>query len=178
MKKMDWTRWRALLGKYKFVLLIFLLGFIFMLWPSGQNAKQTERKEYISAEDGEFNLEQQEKKLEELLGKIKGVGNVKVMLSLAGSGESILAKDSDLRYSGAVTAPDSYEKQTQTVMTSQGSGNESVVVTKRIYPAYRGALIVCTGGEDAAVRLAVTEAVSVLTGLGSDRISICKWGEE
>ena len=36
----------------------------------------------------------------------------------------------------------------------------------------QGAVVVCTGGDDPAVRLRVTDAVSVYTGLGSDRIRV------
>ena len=36
------------------------------------------------------------------------------------------------------------------------------------------ALVVCPGGGDPAVQLRLLEAVSALTGLGSDRISICE----
>ena len=55
-----------------------------------------------------------------------------------------------------------------------GSGN-AVVVTRTVYPTYRGALIVCQGGDRAEVKLAVTEAVAALTGLSADRITVAKW---
>jgi len=42
-------------------------------------------------------------------------------------------------------------------------------------PTYRGALVVCQGGGQADVKLAVTEAVAVLTGLPADRITVAKW---
>ena len=35
--------------------------------------------------------------------------------------------------------------------------------------------VVCEGAGDAAVRLALTEAVSALTGLSAERISIVQW---
>ena len=47
-------------------------------------------------------------------------------------------------------------------------------MTRILYPTYRGALVVCQGGDRADVRLAVIEAVSVLTGLSSDRITVAK----
>ena len=50
-----------------------------------------------------------------------------------------------------------------------------VVVTRQQYPTYRGALVVCQGGDQADVRLAVTEAVAALTGLSSDRVTVAKW---
>ena len=52
---------------------------------------------------------------------------------------------------------------------------EEVVVTKSIYPVYRGALVVCDGGDEARVKLAVTEAVTALTGLSADRVTVAKW---
>ena len=56
-----------------------------------------------------------------------------------------------------------------------GSGTQDVVVTRERYPSYQGAVVVCEGAGDAAVRLALTEAVSALTGLSADRISIVQW---
>jgi stage III sporulation protein AG len=50
-----------------------------------------------------------------------------------------------------------------------------VVVTQRRYPTYRGALVVCRGGDRPEVKLAVTEAVAALTGLSADRITVAKW---
>ena len=51
-----------------------------------------------------------------------------------------------------------------------------MVVTREIYPQFRGALVVCQGADDPAVRLAVIEAVSALTGLGSDRVCVIRGG--
>ena len=105
---------------------------------------------------------------------MEGVGRVDVMLTLQSGRELVLAGDDSLRYSGNVNAPDSYDRSTSTV-TVGGAGEEDVVVTQERYPQYRGALVVCDGGGNDAVRLAVTGAVSALTGLGSDRIAVVRW---
>lgn len=55
-----------------------------------------------------------------------------------------------------------------------GGDREETVVTRTAYPTYRGALVVCQGGDRADVKLAVTEAVSALTGLSSDRVTVAK----
>jgi hypothetical protein len=39
---------------------------------------------------------------------------------------------------------------------------------------YQGAVVLCQGAADAAVRLAVVEAVSKATGLGADKICVLK----
>lgn len=60
------------------------------------------------------------------------------------------------------------------VIISNGSGVEQAVLVQQHYPAFRGAVVVCDGGGDPAVQLLITQAVSDLTGLGSDRILVCK----
>ena len=39
---------------------------------------------------------------------------------------------------------------------------------------YLGVIVVCEGADSPAVRLAIVEAVSDVTGLGADRISVLK----
>ena len=50
----------------------------------------------------------------------------------------------------------------------RGVGEAEVLLSRE------GAVVVCAGGDDAKVRLAVTRAVSAYTGLGSDRITVLK----
>ena len=54
------------------------------------------------------------------------------------------------------------------------SSASDVVPLQTVAPQFRGALVVCPGGDDPQVRLAVMEAVSAVTGLGSNHISVCK----
>ena len=170
MKGSEWLKKVAgVLGRYKYVLLVAALGTLLLLWP-------TERKDGAAAPADTSpaagtDLAETEKAMEDILGKINGVGRVEVMLTLHSGGERVLAQDSSLRYSGSAQSPDSYERSSQPVTDAGG-----VVVTQEKYPQYRGALVVCDGGGSDAVRLQVVEAVSALTGLGSDRIAVVKWG--
>lgn len=157
------------LGKYKYVLLVAALGALLLLWPLEREAKTADPAADPAPRAGE-DVEKVERDMEEILGKISGVGKVDVMLTLHSGGERVLAQDSSLRYSGPVQSPDSYERSAQPV--TDGGG---VVVTQEKYPLYRGALVVCEGGGNDAVRLQVIGAVSALTGLGSDRIAVVKW---
>ena len=96
------------------------------------------------------------------------------MLTADTDGERQLARDTELTYRGEPTAPEDYSARSETVLTDSGEG-DAPVVTQRVYPTYRGALVVCQGGDQPQVRLAVTEAVSALTGLSADRIAVAKW---
>ena len=53
-------------------------------------------------------------------------------------------------------------------------GSEEAVTLREDAAVYRGALVVCQGGDRASVRLSVTQAVSALTGLRADRIVVVK----
>ena len=107
--------------------------------------------------------------MERILGKISGVGQVDVMLTLQSGRELVLAEDTTLRYSGSAQAPSDYQRSAETVTSPSG-----VVVTQERCPQYRGALVVCDGGGNDAVRLQVVSAVSSLTGLGADRVTVVK----
>ena len=115
-----------------------------------------------------------ETEMEEILSKIAGVGQVQVMLTEDADGEKQLAQDTELSYSGSTKAPEDYSRSSEVVLADSG-GEDTVVVTRQQYPTYRGALVVCQGGDQADVRLAVTEAVAALTGLSSDRVTVAKW---
>ena len=159
----------AAVGKYKYVLLVAALGALLLLWPMEKHPKSEAPAEDAAPAYSGVDLEKTEKAMEAILGKINGVGEVDVMLTLHSGSERVLAQDSSLRYSGPAQSPDSYERSSQPV-TDGG-----VVVTQEKYPQYRGALVVCEGGGNDAVRLQVIAAVSALTGLGSARIAVVKW---
>lgn len=164
----------AAAGKYKYVLLVLLVGVALMLWPGSVSRQSAESGEEAVQGTSPEELDHLEEELARILSKIQGVGKVEVMLTLHSGSELVLAQDNSLRYSGNTQAPDDYDRSSQTV-TITNSGREEVVVTQQRFPQYRGALIVCEGGGNDAVRLQIVKAVSVLTGLGSDCISVVKW---
>ena len=152
--------------KYKFALLIVLAGVVLMVLPTG---KKTERQTAIPNSTDVFSLEETERKIESILGQIDGVGKLKVMLTLTAGSQLQLASDVD------TTGTAEGRSRQETVTLNRGSGYQEVIVTRQFYPVYRGAVIVCQGAGNASVRLAVTEAVSALTGLSADKITIVKW---
>ena len=88
------------------------------------------------------------------------------------SGETLsLAEDS----SATLGSGGDVRQDSQVLTVNRGSGKQEVVVTQQLYPTYQGAVVVCEGAGSSSVRLAVVNAVSVLTGLSSDRISVVKW---
>ena len=102
---------------------------------------------------------------EQLLSSMDGVGRVELMLTTSGSEE--IFYQTDTRVSGDT-------REETTVFSSTQSTQKTPVVTKTKSAPYLGAVVVCDGADSAAVQLRVMQAVSALTGLGSDKISVIK----
>lgn len=163
------AQWQSWLGKYKLVLLLVAAGVVLLAWPTGDRAKaQTDQKSASSVAGEEpFSVEKLEERLSQAISRIQGAGTCTVLLSLDQGVERVLATDRVEERNG-----DESTREETTVVYS-GEDGEKVALVTQYYPSFRGALVVCDGGDDPQVRLAVTQAVSALTGLGSDRITVC-----
>lgn len=156
----------ALVGRYKYVLLLLAVGLLLLLWPM-------ERGEQAASGTGadppgiSFDLEAMEEKCAAALSRIEGAGAAHVTLTLRAGTRQVLAQDTR-------AGQDSEERST--VVVSQGTGHQAPVVLQEVYPVLQGAVVTCPGGDNPAVKLKLTEAMSALTGLGSDKISISKGG--
>lgn len=150
--------------EYKYVAIVVLCGVLLMLIPG-----KTDAAESSAGSEPYFSLEEQEKRLEDMLERIEGAGKVKVMLTLKTSTEQILAGDEDTDSNGDV--------RRETVIISSGTGKQGAVTIKYVYPVYMGAAIVAQGADSAAVRLAIIEMTSAATGLEADRISVMKMND-
>jgi len=159
-----WTRsWWGVVKKYQYVLLVALAGAVLLLLPSGER----EEADPPAAEAGQlFRLEEFENRLEEVLAQIEGAGEVRTVLTLKSGSRQVLAQTVERDSGGGSTYVP--------VTVGRGAGSQEVVPLQTLAPEFQGALVVCEGGGDPAVRLRVQQAVSALTGLGADKISICK----
>ena len=160
-------RWKGALRKYSYVLLIAAAGIVLLLLPTG--GRDSPEPETPAREEGaSFDLDAFEEKLERTLSQIEGVGTARVVLTLDGGSRQVLARNQERDGDGG---------SSNTVVTvGRGSGSQEVVPLQTVAPEFRGALVVCPGGGNASVRLKLIEAVSAVTGLGSDRISVCAGG--
>lgn len=154
------------LERYKYVLLVLLAGVLLLLWP-GQDSAGPACDTAQAGEDTLYDTQQLERRLEKALSQVEGAGQVTVVLTLDGGPRRILAQDGSAGQEN---------RETSVVLASRGSGGQEAVELQRLSPVYRGALVVSSGADDPQVRLALSQAVASLTGLGADKISICKGG--
>ena len=171
--KFQWKKPEAekvwkLLEKYKYVLIVLAAGLVLLLWPTGEGEKPAE--DAAPGAQEEFDLATLEEKLSQTLSQVEGAGKVTVALTVKSGTERVPLTD---------RSTSSRERESQveekTVVVNTGSGQQAVVRLERA-PVFQGAVVVCPGGDQAEVRLLLTQAVSSLTGLGADRITVCKGG--
>ena len=152
-----------LIQQYKFVAIILLLGMMLMLLPS-KNTQEAPISETNAATIAAPSAE-----LEQILSQIQGVGRVRVLLTEAQGEQIIYVVDRDRSESG-----DSSSLREQAVVISGNDRTQQGLVSQVLPPTYLGAVIVCQGGDQPSVRLAVVEAVCDATGLSADKISVLK----
>lgn len=161
---MDWNtlkeRFSQVLSKYKYVAVVVLAGVMLMLLPE---RNEPQRIENSTEQPVEISLAAQ---LEEILGKIDGVGKVQVLLTELDPSRTVYQTDEQHASDGSV--------RSDTVIVSDGSRGEGGLVSAIIPPTYLGAIVVCQGAERPAVQLSVIQAVSNVTGISTDRITVLK----
>ena len=172
MRRPEWLpapeKLLAFAGRYKYVLLVAAAGLVLLLWPAGSR-EQAAGDDPARPDQGEsFSLEELEERLARTLSRVDGAGEVSVLLTVEQGVEQVLATDQRLEQGEGTV-----DQEEETVLISGENGEQAVVLTQR-GPTFQGALVVCPGGDDPQVRLTLTQAVSALTGLGADRITVCK----
>lgn len=147
--------------RYWYIFLVVAAGLLLMAIPSDKKEESVAPVQAITETAPSLCQE-----LEEILSQIRGAGKVKLLLTQS-SGESILYQtDEDIAADGGI--------RTETVLISDAQRAQQGLVRRIDPPVYLGAVIVCQGGDNPVVRLAVVEAVSSVTGLGADKITVLK----
>lgn len=153
------------LKKYRIAIFVVVLGILLLSVPSAGEKEapvvpvQTEEKEHTDLEQ----------KLEKLLAQIEGAGKVRVLLTEAKGKETLFQKDETVSRSG-----ESGNSKEDTVVITDQNRSQKGLVRRTDPPVYLGAVVLCQGADRATVRLAIVDAVSTATGLGSDKISVWK----
>ena len=151
-------RINALFGKYKYPILVLLVGLVLLALPKGEPPEQVT----LPAETVAVDLE---RRLEALLSQIAGAGEVRVLLTEDTGRETVYQTD---------TQTDADSLREDTVIVEDSARMETGLVRRTLEPSYRGAVILCQGADAPGVKLAIVEAVRCVTGLGADRISVQK----
>lgn len=97
--------------------------------------------------------------LEEIISRIRGVGEVRVMLTLEGTEEKIYAED---------TSESDSKQDAKTVVI----GSKEALLKATKYPEVRGVLVVCDGGGKPSVKEKVVNAVATVLDIPTGKVFV------
>lgn len=163
----------AILKKYKYAALVFMIGIAILLLPIGKSAKKSEEAPITEERSDDAYVSELEIRLASLLSQIKGAGNVQVMLTLQVGSRTEYQTDTQVS-SDTGSSENRRNEERKTVILSEGSAYDKAAVSAVQYPLFQGALIVSEGADLPSVRLDLIHAVAALTGLNSSQITVVK----
>ena len=180
-EKFDWLKNLSFIKKLKqvkhigliitiiFVLLLLLILFGNFNFLSSSSTISASSNSFTYTTNAEY-IKNMEDKLKALLSKIKGSGNVEVMITLnEGAGVVLATSDESITTnngSGSTTTVSA----NPVIITHNGT-NTPVIVSENI-PEIKGVVVVSSGAKDVNVRLNILNAVQTLTGLANNKIQI------
>ncbi|MCD8048823.1 MAG: hypothetical protein LUG52_04345 [Clostridia bacterium] len=138
--------------------IIYILGAVGVLLLVLPSFLESEEEETVIEEDEDY-CAALEARLEELLPRIAGVGEVDVMVTAKNYGEVRLAEDED-------------DGKKSVVIMNEKGGGEKVEVIEEYYPEIQGVVVAAEGGKSSSIKESVTEAVSALLGIEAHKIKV------
>lgn len=147
------------------VILIMVSEFI----PQNKNSESSNSNSFSGYSDYKNSLEKQ---LLGILSSIQGVGKCKVMITLEETQECVFAKNEKTQNS-----QNENESENEYVIIDN-SGNETPVLIKEYFPKVLGVAIVCEGADNSSVCEEITNSVTSLFDISSNRISVSKYESE
>ena len=126
-----------------------------------------------------INSESLERRLEDILKNIEGVGDVKVFINYSESSETVAMYNENSKKStteetdksGGVRKVEETDSQKEVIYQEQ-NGNKTPIVQKTIEPKIEGAIITAKGASDINVKTNIIQAVEAATGLATHKIQV------
>ena len=164
--------------KWLIILVVGLLLVVIAMPVSDIKSDQTQDEQQVQKAENaseDTYTDALETRLENALAKVEGVGNVKVMITLASSSEKVVEKDQEM--TSEVQEGESGGKNTsssETAVYANGNGEETPYVKQELSPGIEGVLVIADGGDNAIVIENITEAVQALFGVDTHKIKVMK----
>jgi len=127
---------------------------------------------------------QLEKRLEEILSTVKGVGNVNVMITIKSKGEKIVEKDIprtektsvETDSQGGVRNTKEIISNEMTIYLENANGHQVPYVVKELEPQIQGVVVTAEGANDPVVVREILEAIMALFQVEAHKIKVMKMG--
>ena len=146
----------------RLICLILIIGVVLMAVASVDKNKKADVQPAVTS------VEDEEKRLANILSQIDGAGEVSVMITYYSSSEKNIA------YETKVSSREKEESEDKKAVMTDGEP----MVVKEVYPKVRGVIVTADGGGNSAVRSAISAAVTASLDVPAHRICIFKKEEK
>ena len=174
MKKETKEKLKSVFKENKKLIMIVALGLIGILLISFSEfgSDKNESVENISeptvqTTDEEY-LNNLEERLTELISSIENAGEVKVMITLKSSDEAVYAVNENIK------SDDKSNSYSNNYVLIDNKNEKEAIKLKVMEPQVQGVAIVCSGGDNPTVVAQITDAVTAVLGIGSNKVSVSK----
>lgn len=120
-----------------------------------------------------------EEKLESILSKINGAGEVKVFINYSETSETVAMYNENSKTSvteetdtsGGVRKVEETDSQKE-IVYQEDDGNKTPIIQKTIQPKIEGAIITAEGASNINIKTSIIQAVEAATGLATHKIQV------
>jgi len=150
--------------------------------PEKNNQTIKSTSDIKKEDETEVYSEDLEKKLKKFLSNVAGIGDVEVMVTLKGSKERIVLKDSpftqesmnEVDGEGGNRVSSSVRNEESTVMVGNGSWENLPYVIRELEPEVEGIAVIAEGGDSPEIIAEIIEAVQVLFNVPAHKVKVMK----
>lgn len=170
------------------ILLIITIVIINIIWNGNKattkqenntSSKQLASQTQEITNQNEIETDSLEKKLEDILSKIQGVGNVKVCINYSESSEVIamynenskVSNTEETDTSGGIRKIEETDSQ-KDIIYKEENGEKIPITQKVVQPKIEGAIITAKGANDMTTKTNIIQAVEAATGLATHKIQV------
>ena len=123
-----------------------------------------------------------ENKLESILGKVSGIGEVEVMITLKTSKTQVPLKDypstqeslNEVDGEGGSRTDNSVKSEESTVLVPDEDGNSVPYIIQEIEPEIEGVVVIAEGGDDVYIKMDIMETAEVLFDVPAHKVKVMK----
>lgn len=171
-----------ILGKYKNIILIvgiigIALIFLSSFFTSDNNKIKSESSSTATTTSSTINtddyINEMESNLTDMISSIKGVGNVKVMVTLENGTETEYATEKKIDNQTNSSQTTDKTETTYITIKDQNGAEEAIPITEYA-PTVRGVVVVCDGGDQPVVQERVTDTVTTALNIPSSHVCVTK----
>lgn len=155
-------------NRNKIIIAVGFIGIVLILLSEVNFGFGNEKKAVSDKTDYVSYVNSLNDELTELLKSIDGVGECRVMITLRNTNENVYAKNTDS------SSSDNSKSQSDEYVIYDSENGDTPILLKENFPDIEGVAIVCSGGDNVAVKEKVIKCVSALFNISSNRISVTK----